>query len=530
MGRKLLTGVVLTGLILAACADQDDEDGGGGGGGPSGPFVAKDDTVVLNGVSTILIDVLANDGGFDPGLVTVVLDSLPDNGTATVEPDLKIRYESYTGLPGTDTFTYIVDDGSTSPQTASVFASLYSSATANAPMVFMPRTSILPKELAVIVNDNDTQSVAVANYYMQQRKIPAQNLIHLNFTPGGSTMTAATFAPLYTQATAAAGAEIQAYVLTWTTPFRVEGMSITSAFALGYDTAYYNSAGGCQPTQAVNYYNSSSVRPYTDHAIRPCMMLAGVSSNDVFDLIDRGIAADGTFPTGTGYMIRTTDTARSVRWPAMVSTESLWDNLPDGLDMIYIDNSSGGGSNTISSTNGILYYLTGLTTVADINTNTYLPGAVADHLTSYGGVLTGTGQMSIVRWLEAGVTASFGTVIEPCNYTTKFPNPVPLTSFYYRGQTVLEAYWKSVAWPGEGIFVGEPLARPWGHFDLQFDGTDLVLQTTSLDPSLTYKIEVSDSPGGVFVTALGGITIPHHQLTTITVPNASGNVYRLVEQ
>jgi xylose isomerase len=27
---------------------------------------------------------------------------------------------------------------------------------------------------------------------------------------------------------------------------------------------------------------------------------------------------------------------------------------------------------------------------------------------------------------------------------------------------LIEAYWKSVAWPGQGLFVGEPLARPWG--------------------------------------------------------------------
>ncbi len=33
---------------------------------------------------------------------------------------------------------------------------------------------------------------------------------------------------------------------------------------------------------------------------------------------------------------------------------------------------------------------------------------------------------------------------------------------YATGATAIEAYWKSVAWPGEGVFVGEPLARPFG--------------------------------------------------------------------
>ena len=26
----------------------------------------------------------------------------------------------------------------------------------------------------------------------------------------------------------------------------------------------------------------------------------------------------------------------------------------------------------------------------------------------------------------------------------------------------LEAYWRSVAWPAQGVFVGEPLAAPFG--------------------------------------------------------------------
>jgi len=30
------------------------------------------------------------------------------------------------------------------------------------------------------------------------------------------------------------------------------------------------------------------------------------------------------------------------------------------------------------------------------------------------------------------------------------------------GDTVLEAYWKSVEMPGQGLFIGEPLARPFG--------------------------------------------------------------------
>ena len=36
-----------------------------------------------------------------------------------------------------------------------------------------------------------------------------------------------------------------------------------------------------------------------------------------------------------------------------------------------------------------------------------------------------------------------------------------LLPHYFRGETVIEAYWKSVRMPGQGLFVGEPLARPY---------------------------------------------------------------------
>src|SRR5690349_22076362 len=45
----------------------------------------------------------------------------------------------------------------------------------------VPRSSIQPSELAVLVNDNDPQSVEVANYYQRVRNIPDRNIIHLSF-------------------------------------------------------------------------------------------------------------------------------------------------------------------------------------------------------------------------------------------------------------------------------------------------------------------------------------------------------------
>jgi uncharacterized protein (TIGR03790 family) len=76
-------------------------------------------------------------------------------------------------------------------------------------------------------------------------------------------------------------------------------------------------------------------------------------------------------------------------------------------------------------------------------------------------VLEGRSQMSVLAWIGQGATASYGSVSEPCNFLEKFPNVKVLFEHYSRGETALEAYWKSVAMPGQGLFIGEPLARPY---------------------------------------------------------------------
>ena len=343
-------------------------------------------------------------------------------------------------------------------------------------------------------------------------------------------MTPAAFAPLKSAVDAAAAGTIQALALTWTRPYRVGGMSITSAFALGFDAAYESRGGGCAATKFVNYYNSSSQAPFTDHGMRPAMMLAGNSAAAVYAVIDRGVASDGTFPAGTGYLLRTSDSSRSVRWSAMTTAIAEWNHAPDGLKLVYIDNSAGAASDSLQDKADVLFYLTGAMNVADIASNRFRPGAIADHLTSAGGSLTGnTGQMSVLRWLEGGATGSYGTVAEPCNYTTKFPDPGVLIDQYYRGATLIEAYWKSVAWPGEGLFVGEPLARPFGRSFVTFDSAHtLTIRTTMLVPGRVYELQAAGKADDGFVTVMGNISVPHHKMATITLPDATRPNYRLV--
>ena len=308
-----------------------------------------------------------------------------------------------------------------------------------------------PEDVAIIVNDADSLSVRVAKYYKVKRRIPDKNIVHVRFRPGVSVMARTEFQRVKATVDAATPANVQVYALTWTLPYRVECMSVTTAFAAGFDPAFCSKS--CGATKYSPYFNSESRRPYNDYGWRPTISLAGLGFANVKKLIDRGIASDRTYPHGTGYLVSTSDKARNVR--SGFYPEIIEQFLGSWFDLRLAK------KDYISHKNNVLFYFTGVASVKALDSIRFVPGAIADHLTSAGGKLTDSEQMSSLRWLEAGATGSYGTVVEPCNLPDKFPNPGIVINRYLNGETLIEAYWKSVAMPGEGIFIGEPLASPY---------------------------------------------------------------------
>lgn len=306
------------------------------------------------------------------------------------------------------------------------------------------------KDIAIIVNDSDSLSVRIAKYYQTKRGIPHAQLVHIRFKPGSKTLSEAQFKKLKLQVDKQTPSHVQGFVLTWLLPFRVDCMSISTAFAVGFDKAFC--AKGCKETRRNPYYNSISSRPYDDFGWRPTMVLAAKGFTAAKQLIDRGVAADYSQPKGSAYLLKTTDRARSSR--AVFFPEAA-KKFNTAFPVHYLE------KNFIEKQDDVMFYFTGMAHVQKINRNAYLPGAVADHLTSAGGILSGSSQMSILEWIQAGATGSYGAVVEPCNFPEKFSNPGVLMDYYLKGNSLIEAYWKSVAEPGQGIFVGEPLAKPF---------------------------------------------------------------------
>lgn len=332
--------------------------------------------------------------------------------------------------------------------------------------IALPRTSLMPDDIAIIVNDDDPLSQKIANYYQHARHIPAANVIHLRFPPGRSALTKKEFLQLKATIDQLTPPHIQAYAVAWTSPYRVGCMSLTSALAFGFDKKYCSKK--CESTAPNPYFNTQSLFPASDYKLRPAMMLAGTSFEQIKALIDRGVASDHSFPKGRAYLLSTSDKARNSR---AIHYAHAVKELAGAFPIQVLE------ADVITDQQDVLFYFTGLPAVPMLPTLGFLPGAIADHLTSAGGMLTDSIQMSSLRWLEAGATASYGTVVEPCSYPQKFPSPAVVMLHYALGASVIEAYWKSVAWPGEGVFIGEPLAKPFapvlrelapGRFELKF--------------------------------------------------------------
>ena len=370
---------------------------------------------------------------------------------------------------------------------------------AELPHLSLPKYRLLPDEVAVVINDRDPLSQRIGRYYAERRGIPPDNIIHVSLDPKPRSIAPKTFQKEYAKVLAATPDKVQAYVLTWTLPYRVACMSMTTAFAAGFDQSWCSSKV-CAPTRRSPYFDSSSRFPHKDYGLRPSMLLAAETFAEAKALIDRGIKADRSWPSGTAYLLETSDRARSVR---AAFFPGISEYFRSRLQVVSLK------QDALYDADDILFYFTGRRWIEGLETLDFLPGAVADHLTSYGGRLTDTTQMTILAWLKAGATGSYGTVVEPCNLPGKFPHPGAVMDYYLKGATLVEAYWKSVAMPGEGLFVGEPLAAPFAGHRLRREGETLILETHALAAG-RYRLQGADSPIGPF-RSLGTLEVRRHQ-------------------
>lgn len=322
------------------------------------------------------------------------------------------------------------------------------------------RTSsgLIPEQLGLVINDNDPVSIEIGEYYRIKRNIPDANIVHVQL-PVRAGISRATFAPAKRKIDQELPPYVQAIAIAWTNPHAVECNSITSAISRGF------LASGCDNESVAKYcgfsdfnpyFNSYSRLPYSQFGIRPSMLLASSTFEETKALIDRGLSAQATHPKGKAYIMNTSDNIRNER-AEVFDHAFLGRAINQNIDIHLIS------ADSISDTNDTFFYFQGMMSIPNLkNKNTYPPGAIIDNLTSSGGMLEhNTGHTKATELIAAGATGAFGAVSEPCVHKEKFANPAVLIAHYTSGQTLVEAYWKSLEQTFQALLVGDPLANPW---------------------------------------------------------------------
>lgn len=310
-------------------------------------------------------------------------------------------------------------------------------------------SALQPADLGVVYRRGDAVSEQVARSYGRERRVPVANLVGVDI-PRDAVLAPATLNRLRDAVLARLPPRVLALLLVWDAPYAAGCMSITTAFAIGYRDEFC--APGCERTAESPVFDADSLERPRGLGWRITMLLPAGDPRLAAELVARGRAADASLPAGTIYLVETMDRARNVRAEAFAATLAAYRGRVR-VERIGVPGAAGAED--------VLGYFTGVARVTELANLRFRPGAVADHLTSIGGVLDQTLQTTALDWLRAGATGSYGTVTEPCNHTGKFPSPMIFIGHYLRGETLIEAYWKSVAMPGQGLFVGEPLAAPF---------------------------------------------------------------------
>ncbi len=183
----------------------------------------------------------------------------------------------------------------------------------------------------------------------------------------------------------------------------------------------------------------------------------GNTREEVIANLARSRAADGRNPNGTFFFSRTSDvrsTTRQPQFPQALKTlrrmgfraEMTPEVMPKNRDRVL--GVTLGSPRLDWSASG----------------SRFEPGALADNLTSFGGILAAkASQTPLTDFLAQGAAGASGTVVEPLSIPNKFPD-ANLHVHYAKGCTLAESFYQSVQAPFQLLIVGDPLCAPWAKF------------------------------------------------------------------
>jgi uncharacterized protein (TIGR03790 family) len=367
-----------------------------------------------------------------------------------------------------------------------------------------------PENLFLVVNSNSDSSKTVANHYIELRKIPPSNVFYVDWKGSLGVCSGKNFREQILLPALKAiddrklTRQIDYLVYSTDFPWRMELRSVfpndefkapfdpvASSTGATYLASYMSSENPAIVMPTANWYVPGPIDPN----ISACQNLANVPSRafrsryswdkngkrtetansgqryllsttlgvtrgrgntieEVISYLRRSVAADGTRPRGTIYFMWNRDVRSAVRDKCYASVAAQI-NQAGGRATVRQGRLPDGAKDVAGLMVGLASF-----DVAGSGLQ-ILPGAICEHLTSAGGVLTaGAHQTPLSDFLRHGAAGASGTVTEPRAIQAKFPLP-SLQLHYVRGCSLAEAFYQSVSGPYQLLIVGDPLCQPW---------------------------------------------------------------------
>ena len=257
----------------------------------------------------------------------------------------------------------------------------------------------------------------MGNFYREERQVPPQNYLRINWTGANTEWTLTDFNNtllnpfLAMLASRQLTNQIDYVVLSMDIPYRVSDTtngysSTTSALFYGFKSDSRDLDTCPMADGSTNLYAASegifrSTPPINAGSNSFLVTMITASNLDLaMQIVRQGVSSDSTFPTQPVVLVETTDTDRNVRYTAF-DNAIFNTRLRSNYTVERVNAFTNAGLNVSVPTN-ILGYQGG-NSVFGVATNSFVSGAMADNLTSFGGqIFENSGQTPILEFPGCG--------------------------------------------------------------------------------------------------------------------------------
>jgi tetratricopeptide (TPR) repeat protein len=189
----------------------------------------------------------------------------------------------------------------------------------------------------------------------------------------------------------------------------------------------------------------------------------GNSVPEALAALGASIDADGTNPDGTFYFLVNGDVRAKTREPRFAGAIAALEAMGRKAKLLVAGQDGQTGVLPVRC-DDVLGAMAGTASFDWAKSGSrILPGAICEHLTSFGAMFNSGSQTKLSEWVRHGAAGSSGAVFEPYALQQKFPVP-HLQVHYAAGCSLAEAFFQSVWGPYQLLVVGDGLARPFARF------------------------------------------------------------------